>query len=78
VDVIVAMTRGSLFPAAFAAFLAGSEFSRDLLKDSFNCPDRVRHGYRPPYSSVVNGEKTRLSRLPFAARAATSAATNFP
>ena len=64
--------------AACDAFCgAENEFSPDLLKDSFICRDLGSHGVHPVF---IRGERMEngFLRLPFGARAATSAAANFP
>jgi hypothetical protein len=58
-------------------FGAENEFSPDLLKDSFNCPDLARHGDHPVFTRGERMENAGV-RLPFGSRAATSAAANFP
>jgi hypothetical protein len=68
------MTRALVFTTPFAAL--SNQFSLYLLKDGFNCPDLPPDGGHPVF---VRGERMENAplRLPFAGRAATSAAANF-
>ena len=73
-DEALCFLRGFCRGSAFCG--ADSEFWPDLLKEGFNCRDLAHTWCR---SRIHRGERmeNRIPRLPFGARAATSAAANF-